>query len=62
MDMTRFRQLHLGALVVVLVVVSTIVVLRGVDARGLSLIGMIAVIVAFRGWQLWRSQRPPTAD
>jgi hypothetical protein len=62
MDMLQFRRLHLGALVVVLVVVTVTVLVRGVTAQGLSLIGMIAVIVAFRWWQLRRAQRPPDAS
>lgn len=62
MDMLQYRRLHLGALVVVLVVVVITVVARGVDTRGISLIGMVALIVAFRWWQLRRAQRPPGAS
>jgi hypothetical protein len=62
MDMLQFRRLHLGALVLVLVVVTVTVFVRGVDVRGLSLMGMVAVIVAFRWWQLRRMQRPPDAS
>lgn len=57
MDMQQFRRFHLGALLVVLAIVTVVVFLRGFDARGASLIGMIAVIVAFRWWQL-RRMRP----
>ena len=57
MDMLQFRRLHLGVLVIVLVVVSGVVISRGVNARGLSLIALIAVIVAFRWWQLHRTLR-----
>ena len=60
--MLQFRRLHLGLLVVVLMVVVATVLMRGVDAQGLALIAMIAVIVAFRWWQLRRAQRPPNAS
>lgn len=58
-DLERFRRLHLGILVVILAGAIGLVAVRGFDARGMALIGMIATIVAFRWWQLRRSQRPP---
>ncbi len=61
MDMIQFRRVHLGALVVILIAVTVTVFVRGVDARGASLIAMVAVIVVFRWWQLRRAQRPPNA-
>jgi len=58
-DLERFRRLHLGMLVVLLAGAIVLVTVRGFDARGMALIGMIALIVAFRWWQLRRAQRPP---
>ena len=54
--MHRLRRIHLGMLVVVLIAACVLVLLRGVNERGLALIGVIAALVAFRWWQLARSR------
>lgn len=58
-DLDRIRRLHLRMLIAILVGAIVLVTFRGFDTRGMALIGMIATIVAFRWWQLRRSQRPP---
>jgi hypothetical protein len=56
--MYRFRKMHLTLLVLVLAVVVTLVVSRGVDVRGVILIGATLGLVLLRWWQ-FRRQRPP---
>ena len=56
--MHRLRKVHLGMLVVVLAAATVLVFVRGVNERGLGLIGVIAALVAFRWWQLARSAPP----
>lgn len=50
--MYRLRRIHLAMLVVVLVVAVVLVAVRGVNARGIGLITVVAILVAFRWWQL----------
>ncbi len=47
----RIRKYRLVVLIVVLVAVTTLVLVRGVDQQGMVLIGVAAVLTGFRAWQ-----------
>lgn len=53
----QIRKYRLVVLVVVLVAVTTLVLVRGVDGRGMMLIGVAAALTALRAWQYW-AMRP----
>jgi hypothetical protein len=54
----QVRKYRLIVLVVVLVAVTTLVLMHGVDGQGIMLIGVAVVLTAVRAWQYW-AMRPP---
>lgn len=53
----QIRKYRLVVLVVVLVAVTTLVLVRGVNEQGILLIAIAAALTGFRAWQ-YRAMRP----